>query len=413
MTQPTVTSLRAIAVPAYGPTVLASTGTGAVTAVYALSARDLGASIGLAAFVVALLGIGQLVGDLPAGALAARFGERRALLLAAGAEALGMLGCALAPGVGWLAASVLFVGLANAVFGLARQAFLTDAVPIGLRARALSTLGGVHRIGVFVGPFVGAWVVARWGVQAAYGVGVVASGLAFLLLATYGELPGADAGARAVGARGSDRARPSVRTVLAAHRRVLLTLGVGVVFVSGARAARNAVVPLWAEAVGLDAAATSLVFGISGAVDMLLFYPAGWVMDRYGRALVAVPSMLVMGAGMVLLPGTHTFATVTAAACLIGVGNGMGAGIVMTLGADVSPLLGRPQFLGGWRLMADVGWAGWPALVSLVAAVAPLSVAVAAIGAVTIAGGGWLAVWVPRYDPVSRRTVDRARRRPA
>ncbi|MEI2730832.1 MAG: MFS transporter [Dermatophilaceae bacterium] len=409
MTQPTVTSVRAIAVPAYGPTILASMGTGAVTAVYALSAVDLGASVGVAAFVVALLGIGQLVGDLPAGALAARVGERRALLLACGAEALGMLGCALAPGVGWLAAAVLFVGLSNAVFGLARQAFLTGAVPIALRARALSTLGGVHRIGVFIGPFIGAWVVSRWGIQAAYGVGVVASGLAFALLLGYGDLPGADVGARTLDRGGSAPPRQSVRSVLAEQRRVLLTLGVGVVFVSGARAARNAVVPLWAQAVGLDATATSLVFGISGAVDMLLFYPAGWVMDRYGRALVAVPSMLVMGLAMVLLPGTHSFWTVTAAACLIGVGNGMGAGIVMTLGADVSPVSGRPQFLGGWRLMADLGWAGWPAMVSLVAAVAPLSAAVAAIGVVTLVGGGWLAVWVPRYDPISRRTVERAR----
>lgn len=84
----------------------------------------------------------------------------------------------------------------------------------------------------------------------------------------------------------------------------------------------------------------------------------------------------------------------------------------MTLGADVSPVSGRPQFLGGWRgLMADLGWAGWPAMVSLVAAVAPSSAAVAAIGVVTLVGGGWLAVWVPRYDPISRRrsAVERAR----
>ena len=31
------------------------------------------------------------------------------------------------------------------------------------------------------------------------------------------------------------------------------------------------------------------------------------------------------------------------------------AGLVMTLGADASPADSRTQFLGGWRLMADVG----------------------------------------------------------
>ena len=79
---PQVTSLRPIAVAAYGPTVLSSIGTGAVLPVLALTARDLGASVGTAAVIVSLLGVGMLVGDLPAGALAARFGERRALLAA-------------------------------------------------------------------------------------------------------------------------------------------------------------------------------------------------------------------------------------------------------------------------------------------------------------------------------------------
>ncbi|MFZ1287518.1 MAG: MFS transporter, partial [Candidatus Phosphoribacter sp.] len=89
---PQVTSLRPIALAAYGPTILASIGTGAVLPILALTARDFGASVGTSALVVALLGVGTLVGDLPAGALAARIGERRALLAAALAEAVGMAG---------------------------------------------------------------------------------------------------------------------------------------------------------------------------------------------------------------------------------------------------------------------------------------------------------------------------------
>ncbi|HEU5322663.1 MAG TPA: MFS transporter, partial [Methylomirabilota bacterium] len=75
--------LSRIAVPAFGPTVLASLGHGAVLPVLALSARELGASVGVAALTVALLGVGQLAGALPSGVLAARIGERRALLVAA------------------------------------------------------------------------------------------------------------------------------------------------------------------------------------------------------------------------------------------------------------------------------------------------------------------------------------------
>ena len=70
------------------------------------------------------------------------------------------------------------MGPTGAVFLLARQSYLTAAAPVAVRARAMSTLGGVTRIGLFVGPLIGAPVVARWGPQAAFAVAVVAGLLA-------------------------------------------------------------------------------------------------------------------------------------------------------------------------------------------------------------------------------------------
>ena len=91
-----------------------------------------------------------------------------------------MVGCALAPNLVVLGVSLSLLGVASSIFGLARQAYLTDVVPVHLRARALSTLGGVNRIGIFIGPFVGALVVAHWGVSATYVVGFVSSSAALL-----------------------------------------------------------------------------------------------------------------------------------------------------------------------------------------------------------------------------------------
>jgi MFS family permease len=397
-----VTSLRPIAVAAYGPTVLSSIGTGAVLPVLALTARDLGASVGTAAVIVSLLGVGMLVGDLPAGALAARFGERRALLAASVAEAVGMTAAGLAPSVMTLAAAVLALGLAGSVFGLARHAYLTDAVAPSLRARALSTLGGVHRVGIFVGPFVGALVLSWWGSIGPYAVGAVAALAAGGLVAVTKDLAVRDAAHRAdrASAVRSREGSLSVFRVLRDHRRVLTTLGFGVIAVAATRAARNAIVPLWAEAIGLDATSTSIVFGLSGAADMLLFYPAGWAMDRFGRVYIAVPSMLVLGLGMVLVPFASTFWALVVVATVLGIGNGIGSGILMTLGADASPEVGRAQFLGGWRLMGDIGWASGPALVSAVAVLASLGTASVVMGVVAWAGAVWLKVWVPRFDPI-------------
>lgn len=391
-------SWRQVAIPVYGPTLLVSIGAGAILPLVALSARELGASIGVAALVVAMLGIGQLVGDLPAGALAARIGERRALITACLIDMGALIGAFLAPSVTLLSVAVFVAGLANAVFSLARQTYLTAAVPLRVRARAMSTLGGVFRIGSFIGPFVGAIIVTRMNIASAYVfaavMSLIAAGLAALLpdLATPDRRPGkVDHGDH----KTADQGQPSVMSILAKHRRILLTLGTGVLVLSAARATRQAIIPLWAEVQGLDAATTSVIFGISAGVDILLFYPGGAIMDRYGRAAVAIPAMITLGIGFVLLPLTHTALTVGAIACLMGLGNGISSGLVLTLGADAAPVEGRSQFLGGWRLCADLGNALGPLAIGGITAVATLGMATVAMGVITWIGTGWLARFIP------------------
>jgi len=55
--------------------------------------------------------------------------------------------------------------------------------------------------------------------------------------------------------------------------------------------------------------------------------------------------------------------------------------------------------------MADAGNTAGPLAVSAIVAVASLGMASVAIGLLAWAGAGWLRVWVPRYDPVSRATL--------
>jgi len=385
-------SLWRIAVPAFGPSLLFGIGEGAILPIVPLTARDLGASVSMAALVVAMVSIGSLVNNIPASAITMRWGERWAIVAAGVWSGIGMALCLLTSHLGLFAAGCFMVGMSQAIYNLARQSYMSDAVPIEFRARALSTLGGVMRIGLFIGPFLAAGAVHLFGLSAAYVVGIV------------GVL-----GAAAVGARIPDLEAPpmpagqeppapaTIVSILRNHRHVFLTLGLGVVLVSAVRASRQAVIPLWADHLMLAPAVASLIYGLAGGIDMLVFYPAGKLMDHKGRSWVAVPSMLIMGLAMLLMPLTHGTATLLIAALVIGFGNGIGSGMIMTLGADHAPRHGRAHFLGVWRLLSDIGSSGGPALLSLLAAALSLASGIAATGLIALAAAGVLAYWIPRH----------------
>ena len=153
--------LRTVVLGTFLPTILFEIGVGAILPVIAASTRALGGSLATAGLVVALMPIGQILADVPAGAVAARIGDRAAMMLAGVVATAGFTTAALASSVTTLAIGVIVVGVASSTYFLARQSYLTEVTAPLKRARVLSTLGGVHRIGQFIGPFLGAVTSVR------------------------------------------------------------------------------------------------------------------------------------------------------------------------------------------------------------------------------------------------------------
>lgn len=386
-------SLASVAPATFLPALIFETGIGAMAPMIALSGSALGASVGTAGLILALQGLGQILADVPAGALAARVGDRKAMLIAAAVAMVTLAGCALATELWELALAVTATGATNAVFTLARQSYLTEVIPAELRARALSTLGGMSRVGAFIGPFIGAAVVHDRPVRTIYWFALVTTVMAGLVVAFVPDV------ADPAQSRGKGHAPVSVRSVVGRHKRLFLTLGTAVLLVGAVRATRQTVLPLWAQHLGENPSTTSVVFGIAGLVDTLTFYPSGKVMDRAGRLWIAVPSMLMLGATQAVLPLTDGLVSLTVVAMLMGLGNGIGSGILMTLGADVAPPGSRAQFLGVWRVCADSGNAGGPLLVSAAALLGSLTVGITTMGVVGVVAAAALLRWVPRYSP--------------
>lgn len=414
----------------YGPTVLFALGEGAVVPLIPVLATNLGADLATAGLVASALVVGQLCGNVPAGWLVMRVGERLTMAAAGTAALLGVLGLVFAPNVGLLTVSVFLIGMCAAAFALARHAFMAAKVPFLFRARALALLGGSFRLGMFIGPFLAAALLSLTGTGSSaawcFAVCLVASVLLVLLgpdpeerieaeLATSqdagsGRFRTADSGHLAdtgeavtgsIPLPADATERVGVFRTMARHRRVLARLGVAAATLAAVRSARQVVLPLWGLSIGLDAQALSLVIGVAGAIDFALFYASGQVMDRFGRLWAVLPAMLLMGSGFIALSLTHESAEAAMwfamFAAVIGVGNGLSSGILMTLGADVAPKTDPAAFLSSWRTLNDAGGACAPVLFSALAAVSTLSVATGAMGVIALLGALGFWRWVPMF----------------
>ncbi len=398
---------RAIALPALLPTLLFSIGEGAILPIIPLVATNLGAGLALAGLIAAMVMLGELVGDIPSGWVVARIGERRAMIYAALISVLGLIAAILAPAPWALGIAMFLVGLSTAVFALARHAFMTSFVPVAYRARALSTLGGTFRLGFFIGPLISAAVIHLTGTtQSVFLVFIVGCLGAAGLLLVLRDPTDALVARRTAGEAVVEQESVGLFRSIWASRQVLARMGAGAALVGALRASRQVILPLWAVSIGVADTQTALIIGLAGAVDFALFYASGQIMDRFGRLWSAVPSMLGLAAGHIALALTHDASTAVgwfiAAALFMSVANGLGSGILMTLGADLADQRNPAPFLGAWRFTGDVGSAAAPLAISAATAAVSIAFASGVMGVLGLIGAGILLRYVPRYSPRAR-----------
>jgi MFS family permease len=377
-----------ILLPVYLPSLLMAISETALLILLPLHVIALGHGPAFAAAVVGLRGIGMLVFDVPAGVLAARFGDKPVLL---GGLALifgGNLTLALGTHPIWLAFGALLLGAGFAAWMLGRQSYIADVCETHEVGRAIATMAGLQRAGMFVGPFAGGLLAAQAGYPAAFGAGVVVAIIASIVVLAFT--------ANVKPRHPQDAALGGIAALLRAHGRIFATAGVAALALQLMRAARTLLVPLFGQAIGLDAAAIGLVYSVSAAVDMSLFYPVGVLVDRRGRKWSAVPSMVLFAVGLGALPLASGFYSLLAIGIVLGLANGIGTGVVMIIGSDIAQQSRqRGQFLGVWRLIGDVGMTAAPLLSSVLVGVASLAAASFSAAVIGVAGAAVMIALVP------------------
>ncbi len=349
----------------YLPTALLAMGQGLLLATLPFYATELGVSLTVVSLISSAAAIGTLVSDLPAGALLFRIGLRRSMLIGSALVVAGTISLALPLSPEAVVGFRLLAGVGTALWGLSRHAFITQHADLANRGKSIAMFGGINRIGMFAGPAIGGIVATASSTSVSFVLAGAMGALAFLAAVIF--IP--DDREAVVGRRGTGRKRwDVVRQTLRAHSGDMSAAAVAQLFAQMIRQGRQLLLPLvGAVTLGLNPAQVGVIMTISAVLDMTMFIPAGILMDRFGRKFASVPSFAIMAIGIGIVPLANDFSGLLIAGIVIGLGNGLGSGAMMTLGADLAPPEATGEFLGVWRLIGDTGMVVGPLMVGFIA----------------------------------------------
>lgn len=339
-----------------------------------LYALELGAGVLMTGMIVTAKSLGSMLFNLPAGFL---IGRRKALTL----MVIGLIGILCSSMMRGLVSTPFqlliasfFLGASASLWDLTRLTYIRNNIPIALRGRVLSGMGGLFRLSRIIGPLTGGFLITYFGYKHMFFLQSSLVVCAIILIIIL--LPGS----REVISTTTNASMGYLKEHLIKNRRNISAAIIGIIGISLLRVSRDFILPLWADHIGISIRALGLASSISSIVELSLFYPAGWIMDNLGRKWTILPATLIMASAFALLPFTSAFTGFLVVITLINIGNGLASGINMTLGTDLSPLKSPGQFLGLWRFFSDGAMAAGPLLIGFISSSFSLGTSPVVIG---------------------------------
>jgi MFS family permease len=352
---------------------------GLVVPVLPVYADRLGAGPAALGVVVAAFGLGRLVIDIPAGAVAQRFDQRRLLVAAAAIVVLVTLLTALATSLEQLIFLRLLTGLSGGVVMTTGQALLSGTDPARM-GRTMAALQTCHGVGGALGPALGGLVV---GIDDRLPFVVGGAALIGLVLVAVWKVPPALGRLTAASSEGSS---PLWSPGLVG----ICVVGFAVFFVRFG--GQQFLIPVLAyQRAGLSPAELGLWLAAVTVLGIVLVGLAGALTDRWGRRRMVVATITLLGLAVLGFLGSRNQPVFLVALVLTGLfltfsGPPTGAYLAESAAPDR-----RALAIGVQRTFGDAATLIGPPVLGWLVAAGFTNGAVAVLATTAVAAGGLFA----------------------
>lgn len=171
------------------------------------------------------------------------------------------------------------------------------------------------------------------------------------------------------------------------YGKSLLMISIFSVGLNWVRISRKLLLTFRAQEMGLTKGQIGSVSSISYLPESVLFPFAGYLMDKYGRKATAIPGLTLFVVALSLISWTMNFEMLAGLGVVFGFADGITAGLLMALIADIAPTEGRSEFLGQYQIFCNLAKVLGPVVIGTLCAHTSLRTAAlssAIVGAFTL-----------------------------
>jgi MFS transporter, DHA1 family, multidrug resistance protein len=337
-------------------------GFGAIIPVTALYAEQFDVSNTAIGLSVAIYGLARLMANMPAGRLADQTGRRRTLALGGILTVIGSVLCAVAPTYPLFLAARFIAGAGAACVLTAGQIVLADIARPENRGRVMAIYQGVFLVTVGAGAWPGGWLATTFDLAAPFWANAVLA--AFVTVIAWVFVPETRHLSSDRVHAGASHASSGFLTQMGFLLRSEGLVLISMVGLSAAFARTGGlfnVIPLLAEKeIGLTPDQIGLGLGMVSIVGLVLVYPSGVLVDRFGRKSVIVPSTILSGVSMLAFMVADGFGPFMVASIFWAIATGISGAAPGAYAADVAPPGMMASAMGLYRALSDIGYVVGP-----------------------------------------------------
>lgn len=359
-----------------------------------LHLESLDYGVGAISIVVGASGVGGILSADLVGRAAARVNTANLVRAGVAAKAACVVLVGLVDNLVLLVVLGALTGVGRSAVRVGAQMIVRNAVSDDRRGRVHGAQGFISRVMALVAP---ASIGFLWEELDELWSFIAPAAVATGLLVVAGALP---AGRRTDEPTRGDE-KPIVRLKSDVPLSLMLRYGSGPILYTAARTGRMLLLPLVGLAADMSPARIGLLVSLTAAADVLVAPASGPIMDRRGRLATIVPAFTLMTLGFVVLGLASSGWMLAVAAIILGLGNGISSGLLLTLGTDLAPAGNEGPFLGRFGAINDVGRLLGPFLVGLLGEQLGLGAAALTLAGITLAALACVLIFVGETKPAA------------